>query len=259
LYGYGHLVTPIMNAGGRLAMYALLGMEQPPITSKPKVKKAPKLVIDRTGEADRARYSGLKLGQVLDDNLQAAALEAVDRKVKSGEPIRQKMQEEMYELPFAERRNVSPAQTPDWTPERLDEWGKQQGKAQAWARRAKEGEFVGDPYETLDMALEQRVYSLLTGLCVALAYGKSTPTALAIIGAEGDISFVLDTLRLPSAALLLAAIGSSAFCALQAPGKNRSSFVWFAKGLLGGPLAALQLGGLPELITFGQQRENSKK
>lgn len=252
-YGYSKLVTPIMKAGGRLVMYDLLGLEQPPITSKPKPKSAPKLTIDRTGENDRARYSGLKLGQVLDDSMQAAALQEAEQKVKTGEPLRPKLQEETFERPFADRRNVGPQMVPDWTPERLDEWGKQQGKSIAWARRAREGEFVGDPLETLDLELPQRAYSILTGLCVAFSFGKSTTTVLSQF--DGDLSFLLQASQVPAAALLLSAFGSGIFSAFQASGKNRNAAIWLVKGFLGGPLTVRQLRGLPDLQTRGDQNK----
>ena len=257
-YGYSHLVTPIMNAGGRPAMYDLLGLQQPPATSKPKPKSAPKLVIDRTGETDQARYSGLKLGQVLDDDLQAAALENVQRKVLTGEELRPKLQEEVFERPFAEKRNIGPRQTPDWTAERLDEWGAQQGRAISWARKAKEGEFVGDPMETLDMEFPQRAYSILTAFVVAAAFGRSTPTFLANIGVESS-SLLEELLQAPAAALLLAAVGSSVYCAYQAAGKNRNKLLWLVKGFLGGPLVVRQLTGLAGLTTVGEQLENDKE
>lgn len=117
-YGYSHLVTPIMKAGGRLAMYRLLDMEVPDTSKslKPLVVTAPKLVIDREGKNDKARYSGLKLGQVLDDNLQAQALASVQEKLARGESLRSPLEEETYVPPFADKRNVGPRQTPDWTP-----------------------------------------------------------------------------------------------------------------------------------------------
>ena len=117
-YGYSHLVTPIMKAGGRLAMYDLLGME-PPDTSKslrPVVVTAPKLVIDREGKTDKARYTGLRLTQVIDDDLQAEVLAQAKEKTARGEDLRPKLEEETYEQPFADKRNVSPQMTPDWTP-----------------------------------------------------------------------------------------------------------------------------------------------
>ena len=81
-YGYGNLATPIMKAGGRFAMYELLGLDAPAVKSKPKQLSAPDLVIDRTGESDPGRYSGLKLGQVLDDDAPSGCSEGRATKVK---------------------------------------------------------------------------------------------------------------------------------------------------------------------------------
>src|SRR5210317_944430 len=63
-YGFSELVKPIMNNGGRRAMYQLMDLPEPAPRKKVKKKvSAPKLVIDRTGETDKARYSGLKISQ----------------------------------------------------------------------------------------------------------------------------------------------------------------------------------------------------
>ena len=96
-----NLVTPIMNMGGRRAVYDLMGMEPPPMRSPPPKLSAPKLIIDRTGQTDQARYSGLKLGQVLDDNTMAEALQRAQEKAQKGEPLRPLLQEETFERPFA--------------------------------------------------------------------------------------------------------------------------------------------------------------
>lgn len=257
-FGYGNLATPIMKAGGRLAMYELMGLEQPAIKTKPKPMSAPPLVIDRSGKSDPARYSGLKLGQVLDDSVQAAALEAVEQKVKAGQDLRPKLEEELFERPFADRRNTGPRQTPDWTPEKLDDWGRQRGRAMAWARRAKEGEFVSDPYESLDLNRSQRIYSAFTLLLAALVFGKSTPTMLASASVDLPTNS-FDLLQLPTIVLVISCVGFAGICASQASGKNRNTIVWFVKGLLGGPLAASQLRSLGSLITVHETEVKENK
>uniref|UniRef100_A0A7S3LG88 Uncharacterized protein n=1 Tax=Amphora coffeiformis TaxID=265554 RepID=A0A7S3LG88_9STRA len=263
-FGYGHLATPIMKAGGRLAMYELLGLELPDTSAslQPLVVTAPKLVIDREGKTDKARYSGLKLGQILDDDLQAQVLEQAQEKAARGEDLRPKLEEEMYEQPFADKRNVSPPMTPDWTPERLDEWGRQQGKAQAWARRAREGEFVKDPLETIELDTQQTAFSIITALMVSTAFGKSTPNFLQMTGWIPDqtaVPSLLGTLQGPAAGLLLASVGSLVFCATTAKSKNRDAFVWATKGLLGGPLTIKSLRESSALLTQAQDVERKKQ
>jgi hypothetical protein len=90
-----------MDLGGRGAVYDLMGMEAPIIVFKPRSMSAPKLVFDRTGEDDRARYSGLKMGQVLDDTVMAEALRVAQEKSKKGESMRTQLVEESYVAPFA--------------------------------------------------------------------------------------------------------------------------------------------------------------
>lgn len=148
-----------------------------------------------------------------------------------------------------DKRNVSPKMTPNWTPERLDEYGKARGRALEWARRAKLGEFVRDPFETMDLPLSFQLYSVFSAFLVAFAFGRSTPTLLSQL--DGDLpAGATDILQAPALAILVASLGSAALSgAVLAPSKNRSTFVWVVKGLLAGPVAVLQLRGLEVLIT----------
>ena len=96
------MVSPIMENGGRRAMYQLMDIPEPATPERlTKKKSAPKLVIDRTGETDKARYSGLKVSQVLDDEAMGKALEEAAKKAKEGKSLRKRLVEEDYELPYA--------------------------------------------------------------------------------------------------------------------------------------------------------------
>ena len=101
-YGYSNLITPIMGlVGGRRSVYDLMDMEAPPLLGPPPKIKARKLQIDRTGENDTARYTGLKMGQVLDDSAMGEALERANKKAKEGLEMRPKLMEESYVQPFS--------------------------------------------------------------------------------------------------------------------------------------------------------------
>jgi hypothetical protein len=158
-----------------------------------------------------------------------------------------------------EKRNIGPRQTPDWTPERLDEYARIQGKAQSWARRAKLGEFVKDPYETMESPIEFQLYAVFTAWFIAFAFGRATPAFLGNVGGSltaTEIHDLMNTLHLPAFVLALASIGSSMFCAARlAPERNRSVLVWAMKGLFGGPLAIRQLQELDQLITLEDQQK----
>ncbi|KAL7465756.1 hypothetical protein ACHAXS_006073 [Conticribra weissflogii] len=253
-YGYGNLATPIMNNGGRLAMYSLMGLPEPATPVRVVEKKsAPKLVIDRTGETDKARYKGLKMTQVLDDDAMGKALEEVARKKKEGQSLRKKLVEEEYVMPYSDNTNKGPRQTPIWTPEKLDEAGKKAGQAQAWARKARMGELKNDPFEALAVEGELRYYSIFVAIIAAVAYGNATPRALAMIGLGPEDGILLDLIKIPALALLAAGLGSGLVNAVVfAPPKRRNSFVWGIKGLMGGPLAVRQLRELEELKTVGE-------
>ena len=83
-------------------MYRLMDLPEPPKPERiTKKKSAPKLVIDRTGETDRARYSGLKMTQALDDEAMGMALQETVRQGKEGEALRKKLVEEDYVMPYA--------------------------------------------------------------------------------------------------------------------------------------------------------------
>ena len=244
--------------GGRRAVYELMGMEAPPPTPIKKVVEVPKLVIDRKGEDDDARYSGLKMGQVLDDEAMAQALARANEKAKKGESLRPKLKEEEYELPYADQRNIGPRLTPDWTPERIDEYTKKQGKAIDWARRARLGEFVKDPLEVLDLNAWMRLYLALSVMEISLAFGQSTPKFLDMIGVS-DAPALLALLQVPALVLTAANIGSSIFCgAVLAPPLNRDASVWYLKGFFGGPLAVLELRNANALITRGEAEQRNR-
>lgn len=252
-YGFSRLVTPIMNNGGRRAMYKLMDLPEPaPRKKVTKKKSAPKLIIDRTGETDKARYSGLKMTQLLDDDAMGQALQEAAEKVKRGESLRKRLVEEDYVMPYADNTNKGPRQTPLWTPEKLDEAGRKAGEAQAWARRARLGELKKDQNEILEVEGELRLYSIITAMTVAFAFGNSSKQALDMIGISG-VDPLLEVLQIPALTLLVAGFGSGLANALIfAPEKKRSGFVWGVKGLMGGPLALRQLRELDELKTIGE-------
>jgi len=248
-YGYSHLSTPIMRAGGRLAMYDLMGLDRPIVKRKAPLRPSEPIVLDRTGQNDAARYSGLKLGQVLDDTVQASALADAERKAREGLSLRPKLMEEDYVRPFADVKPSAASSNPYWTPAKLDEWGKMRGKVIADAQREQADQLVADRMETLDLEPPLRLYTILTGSLSSVAFGKATPTFLAQVLHVSNVESGLEVIKLPAAALLLACLGSSVFCATQASQKKRNAVVWTLRGLLGGPLAIVQLKDLPDLVT----------
>lgn len=266
-YGYGNLVTRIMNAGGRFKMYDLVGLTPPPsrddsTSSETYTVDAP-IVLDRVGE--ESRYQGLKLGQAFDDESQGEALLEYQRKISNGErPSLSKVKEEVdaYVLPFADKRNVGPRQTPDWTAEKLDEWGRQQGRVESWARQAKEGAFVKDPLENFDsISPFQRAYGLSTALITAVAFGKATPNFVQIVFPNDKDFFghLIHVAQLPAVIMVLLSLASSAYGIFTATNLNRSQYVWAVKGLLGGPLIVRQLAELPNLVTLQEQQKREEE
>ena len=151
-----------------------------------------------------------------------------------------------------DKRNVGARQTPDWTPELLDEEGIKRGKAIAWARKAKAGEFVKDPFETMTIDGSIRLYSIFVAGIVAFGFGRATPSFLEMINAKD--SGIQEVIQVPALIALLVAVGSSVVnSVVMAPEKKRSQFVWAVKGLFGGPVAMAQLRTLDPLQTREEQ------
>lgn len=88
-------------------MYDLMGMTPPPMPDRLKPKKVRRIIIDRTGEDDTARYTGLKMGQVLDDDEMGRALAEAQRKKKEGLELKKKLKEQEYVQPFAGKSNIN--------------------------------------------------------------------------------------------------------------------------------------------------------
>ena len=152
---------------------------------------------------------------------------------------------------IADKRNTGPKFTPDWTPEMLDEEGRKAGKAQAWARSAKAGEFTKDRFEFMNIEGGLQVYSILTTLFTAFSFGRATPKLFDMFHMEG--SSALDIMQTFSMIIIFSSIGSGIVCGtILAPGKNRSPITWGVKGYAGGIFAVLQLKSLNDLKTRGE-------
>lgn len=252
-YGYGYLVTPIMDAGGRFAMYRLLGLDEPAIVSKPKPTNGPEFNIDRTGESDPKTYKGLGFRNI-DDDAQAQAL---DRLMREGN-AKKDLSVPEFEKPFAYVKGKSSRQDLEVALKRIDDLQEEQNRAARWARKVRLESLVKDEYENLNLNLVQRINSVVTGVLVALSFGKSTPTFFqSTIHMDGgdDLVSLLQNLQVPAFALLSASVGSGILCAVSAPEKRRNGFTWLLKGLLGGPLVIRELKDLPSLITYAEQLE----
>jgi hypothetical protein len=260
-YGFRKLATPIMNAGGRLAMYRLLDMDMPEIKSKPKPEDAPEVVLDQMDAFDTSRYQGMRLGLKMDDAVMAQALQDSIEKQRLSVDMRSSIAEQEYDVPSADKRSTSPRMTPDWTSERVDDTVRRQGSAISWARQTRDEQILPDQFESIDMHLSQRAYSLLTAVLVATSFGKSTPTFGEMTGLIqnsqqlAELSQTLNLLKLPALALLLSSIGSSIFCTIAASEKKRDALIWLVKGLLGGPWTLRQLRELPGLVSRAERKQ----
>lgn len=118
-----------------------------------------------------------------------------------------------------------------------------------WATKQKLTKKKKDPFEQLVIDGGLQIYSMFTSLFVSFAFGNASNAALSnILGRSEDGANILSIAQYPALALILTSLGSCVACSVWlAPSKNRSSFVWGIKGLIGGPLAILELKELEEL------------
>jgi hypothetical protein len=106
-------------------------------------------------------------------------------------------------------------------------------------------------YETWDsLSSAQRVFSAVTLVFVALAYGQASTRFFSTVVPMADSADFMDSLQLPAAALLVTSLGSAAACGFMARSKDRNVRSWAFKGFLGGPMTIRQLRDLANLRTF---------
>mmetsp|Transcript_17808 Transcript_17808/g.26346 ORF Transcript_17808/g.26346 Transcript_17808/m.26346 type:complete len:349 (+) Transcript_17808:70-1116(+) len=232
-YGFGYLVEPVMEAGGRLEMYKLMDMEVPD-TSIEFTESSQEIVWNKDGASSLGedRYKGLKMNTLLNDDLLGQQLqESQERKKESGNQT------------DGSRKNKANNKNTYWTSERIDEYAKEQGKIYDWARESKSGRFVKDPNEVLAIDGPLKLYSIVTSLFVAVAFSRST-TNFVLVNVLGNSGELQETLTVPALVIIFANVGSAVFNFLQAPKKGRGSLIWAMKGLAGGPLSITQLRNL---------------
>jgi len=159
---------------------------------------------------------------------------------QDGEELRPKLMKEDCEQPFS-----GPRQTPDWTPEKLDEEGRKRGDI----LQAKEGKFTKDKYESLTIEGSMQRYSIFAVAFIAFASSDASSNSLELLNL-GILSNIMQFVVFKL--VIIQAVASILCGAVFAPMKNRSRFVWGVKGLVGGPLAIIQLNKLDELMTLDE-------
>jgi len=231
-------------------MYTLMEMTPPAPPERLRAKKNPNIELDFEGKGVKARYAGLKVGKSLEEDM-GRAMDLLMKKKEEGsigevENILEKFPEDRVYL----RSNKGPRMTPDWTAAQLDERGRVQGRAASWVRDVKSRKF--DPSESFSLTFGQQAYLCLSALATATGYGKSTPAALNAMGLESGAA---DPVKVLSLICVFLSIGSAVASAIVlAPQKNRDVTVWGIKGLVGGPLTALDLLGL-DSIEVGEEEK----
>ena len=120
----------------------------------------------------------------------------------------------------------------------LDEEGRRAGKAISWARAARAGEFMSDPYEHVNVEGGLQIYSIVSTLIVAFYFGKASPSLLTMLDLPEEDVFSL--FRVPAYIILTASLISSVTAGfILAPQQNRNRLAWFVKGFAGGKMICL--------------------
>jgi len=163
---------------------------------------------------------------------------------QDGEELQPKLMKEDSEQPFS-----GPRQTPDWTLEKLDEKGRKRREV----LQARGGKFTKDQYESLNIEGSMQRYSIFAAAFIAFALSNASSNSLELLNLGATASILLHVMQYIALKLVIIQAVACILCgAVFAPTKNRSRFVWGVKGLVGGPLAIMQLNKLDELMTLDE-------
>jgi hypothetical protein len=246
-YGYSRLITPIMQAGGRAAMYRLF---QLPVPASDLRKRDD--ISDDDGTIElldvQRQFQGASL--LNREDAIAAALAASSKRPDSP-PVG----------PAVASDSASKIQQAFTTAQRLDvELARGAGRASSWAaakrqerEKTKKVRTENAMYESMDsLSTPQRVFSVVTWLLVALAYGQASPRfftqVVPVAPSPSALSELLESLQVPATAFLLTSLGSAVASGFLAQTKGRNLGSWAVKGFLGGPLTIRQLRDLQPIV-----------
>jgi hypothetical protein len=110
------------------------------------------------------------------------------------------------------------------------------------------------------------MFSIVGALLVTISFGKATPTFFdqVLLSAQTTDDTMIAALRDfvevwkgPAIGCLMASLGSSILCGVQAKQKNRNPIIWTIKGLLGGPFTVRSLQDCGPLRTKAEEKEQN--
>jgi hypothetical protein len=242
-FGFDNLSNPIMLLGGphEVGIKLNLGWVEP-LMEKTVYSEEEKVLISTTYLFDNR--GSLKLGGAQEDSMESSAaeldLDALKRAIKVKEDLssnvsNQDRNADLYKRDADGQINYKESKAP---------LKKQSSYVLTESKVPKSERF------SLDGA--QRAYMVFTCFSTALAHGRASQELL-LSGTNSfglDLSSLSDVVTVASIisnALIIFAVVSSSFSFKTARLKNRNPVVWAFKGLLGGPLTALQLRDLDVL------------
>lgn len=242
-FGFDNLSNPIMLLGGphEVGIKLNLGWVEP-LTEKKVYSEEEKVLISTTYLFDNR--GSLKLGGAQDESMESSAaeldLDALKKAIKIKEDLlsndsNQGRSADLYERDADGQINYKESKAP---------LKKQSSYVLTESKVPKSERF------SLNGA--QRAYMVLTCLSTALAHGRASQELLLpgsnTFGLDlSSLSDVVTVASIISNALIIFSVVSSSFSFKTAKLKNRNPVVWTVKGLLGGPLSALQLRDLDVL------------
>jgi hypothetical protein len=242
-FGFDNLSNPIMLLGGphEVGIKLNLGWVEP-LIEKTVYSEEEKVLISTTYLFDNR--GSLKLGGAQEESMESSAaeldLDALKKAIKIKEDLssnasNQDRNADLYKRDADGQINYKESKAP---------LKKQSSYVLTESKVPKSERF------SLDGA--QRAYMVFTCFSTALAHGRASQELL-LSGTNSfglDLSSLSDVVTVASIisnALIIFAVVSSSFSFKTARLKNRNPVVWAFKGLLGGPLTALQLRDLDVL------------
>ena len=241
-YGFQNLSIPIMSLGGphEVGIRLKLGWVEP-IIEKETYDDEKKILITTTYLMDTR--GSLMLGGAMNDMIEAGASELDLNALKESIEIKK-------DLLLSD--NSKPGDLFN-----RDTDGQINYKISKNPMKKKSSYIISEPKipksERFSLTGFQRLYLVFSSLSTALAHGRSSQELLSsgtkIFGLDTSIfSTTVEISEILSNVLIIFAVVSCSYSYKMAGLKKRNPLVWSVKGLLGGPLSAIQLRDLNELI-----------
>lgn len=254
--GYLSLIGGLMAHGGYVAVSRRLDLYVAPAPTDEELRvrdpREPPTRNVRWTKPPPPKSGSLALGQALDSRLdQAKKLSDPEERAQMllrQMETRSRLEEEALELLIAQDPSIA-ARVRDI---KFEEEAKKLRRrdAEQWKVEERRKRKLR---EYLTFSLPQRLYIVAAAYAAAIAHGRATEGALALLP-EGSAGAV-DALGVLSTFVAATSAASTVACAVLARGKNRSAAIWGFKGLVAGLLAVVEVRQLERMPLLEELEE----